>query len=143
MFKSLTVETIPKDVNYEGYLWMSDQTEPETDLLHTKLEGITDLSNPFIVEGQLYSEKEQKSYSIKYTDGKHIVIEYNLKTTLGDNTKVTEKKYIANRIDGVSKLKFRQYWEPKTDELCEGMNVLIPTAFVFVGFESENNKGGQ
>jgi len=132
-----TIEQIPKNFDYEGYLWLSDQKMPAIDSLNEILKNIFDSSNPFIVEGQLYSKNENKSYSIKYADGKHHVTEYDLNAA---TSKSEIKTYLSN-IEGVSKLNFRQYWELKSDELCEGMNVLMPTAFVFIGFEYNGGRG--
>jgi CRISPR type III-associated protein (TIGR04423 family) len=38
-------------------------------------------------------------------------------------------------MENVQKMKFRQYWRPVEDDLCEGMKVLQPAELVFVGFE--------
>jgi len=48
-----------------------------------------------------------------------------------------DKTFIPHRIEGVSKLKFSQFWKPviDIDNLCERMAVLQPAALVFVGFE--------
>jgi CRISPR type III-associated protein (TIGR04423 family) len=136
MNKQINITEIPKDKNYEGYLWMSDAKKPQTDSFDKWL-NIADNNNPFIVEGQLYSEEVKKSYSIKYVDGKHIVVEYDL-NKIPDNW-ISEdsdvKKFIPNRLGKVSKVLFRQYWKPEKDELCEGMETLVPAAYVFVGFE--------
>jgi len=138
MYKPISIEEISQEIlDYEGYLWMSDETRPETKLLHTKLEKISDSSNPFIVEGQLYSKQKNKSYSIKYVDGKHIVIEYDLKS-VPNNWVFEQKKYISNIKNDEnknSKIKIQLYWKPEIDELCENMPVLIPAAYVFTGFE--------
>jgi CRISPR type III-associated protein (TIGR04423 family) len=121
------------DASYVGYIWLSNSSKPITS--DFDLSAYNDNSNPFVVEGQLYSETKQLSYSIKYVDGKHIVSEYDLKNMLRE---YDEKKFIPHRIDGVSKILFRQYWEPEKDkdDLCAGMSVLVPAAFVFVGFEN-------
>jgi CRISPR type III-associated protein (TIGR04423 family) len=126
---------------------MSDSDRPlqlQADIV-ARLNGTTGAGNPFIVEGQLYAEKEQKSYSIKYVDNKHIVVEYDLEN-VPDNWNVegkivfNGKSFIANRLDGVAEIKFRQYWKPKLDELCEGMKMLVPAGYVFVGFEYNNEE---
>jgi CRISPR type III-associated protein (TIGR04423 family) len=41
----------------------------------------------------------------------------------------------THRMENVQKMKFRQYWRPVEDDLCEGMTVLQPAELVFVGFE--------
>ena len=151
MNNPINITEIPKDKAYTGYLWMSDSDKPSV-LNDSKLESlilnsstyetityneINDSSNPFIIEGQLFCEKEKQSYSIKYVDGKHIVVVYDL-NHIPDNWAKFEdqdiKKFIPNRMTA-SKMVFHQYWEPKKDEFCQDMEVLQPAAFVFVGFE--------
>jgi CRISPR type III-associated protein (TIGR04423 family) len=120
---------------------MSDKTEPITyynEPIGNELDR-TDNQNPFIIEGQLYCEEKQLSYSIKYVDGKYIITEYNLETF--KNEICDEKEYIPNRIPAY-RIIFKQYWKQKVDELCENMEVLIPGAFVFVGFKNYV-KGGE
>jgi len=135
---------IPKESKYEGYLWMSDADKPtvfndiKPESQYLTIDAITNSSNPFMVEGHLYCKDNNKSYSIKYVDGEHIVVEYDLDhipDTWVSDEKKDLKKFVVNRMDGVSKLRFRQYWKPENDELCEGMDVLVTAAFVFVGFE--------
>lgn len=130
----MNITEIPKDAEYEGYLWMSDSKEPVMGDFSKILQNITDSSNPFIVEGQLYAGKEQRSYSIKYVDGKHAVTGYNLNNIPAGWTSDL-KQFIPNRLEGVTKIKFRQYWNPQPDELCADMKTLVPAAYVFVGFE--------
>ncbi|KAA6334231.1 hypothetical protein EZS27_017423, partial [termite gut metagenome] len=133
-------DIIPKGRNYTGYLWMSDEQNPKTycnQPIDKELER-TDDQNPFIIEGQLYCEEKQLSYSIKYVDGKYFITKYDL-NALGNE--FDKKKYIPNRIPACH-IVFRQYWKQKADELCENMEVLIPGAFVFVGFENYV-KGGE
>ncbi|KAA6329355.1 hypothetical protein EZS27_021834 [termite gut metagenome] len=133
-------DIIPNDRNYTGYLWMSDEQTPKTycnQPIDKELER-TDNQNPFIIEGQLYCEEKQLSYNIKYVDGKYMVTAYNLETF--KNEIFDEKEYIPNRIPA-SHIIFKQYWKQKADELCENMEVLIPGAFVFVGFENYVKEG--
>lgn len=116
---------------YQGYLWYSDKKEPQV-LNNEVFElEISDNTNPFIIEGQLYDGKQ--SISIKYVDGKYLVNTYNV-DNLGRD--IQEPLFYSHRMDG-RKLKFRQYWRPVTDELCEGMQVLQPAELVFVGFNDK------
>jgi CRISPR type III-associated protein (TIGR04423 family) len=135
MNKSIKISDIPKDDKYTGYLWMSDQTHPKE--YHSHGIGndldITEHKNPFIIEGQLFCKETNKSFSIKYVDGKHIAIEYDL-NNVPANWVCDNKEYIPNRITA-SKIIFRQYWKPEKDEFCEGMEVLVPAAYVFVEFK--------
>lgn len=134
MGNRIDIGVIPRGV-YEGYIWMSDSKSP--DEFHARdldLDFLNKLTNPFVIEGQLYCSVQQKSYSIKYVDGKHLVVAYDL-NALDDN--FTKKEFVPNRMQA-DKLLFRQYWALERDELCEGMSVQIPSAFVFVGFKNKN-----
>ena len=141
VMKKLT--DIPHDRKYVGYLWMSDSVSPKIYSDPTSLEQellIREDENPFIVEGQLYCKDKdgfEKSYHIKYIDGEYWVAEYDLneiRAKADPNDQGVVKSFISNRMQ-CSKLKFEQYWEAVPDELCEGMEVLNPGPFVFVGFE--------
>jgi len=140
MNRIINITAIPKEQEYIGYLWLSNSKVPEVYLEPSDvsyfLKDMNDDKNPFIIEGQLFSEGVNKSYSIKYVDGEHIVVEYDLNSLPEDWVCDEDKTFIPNRIN-VTKLKFRQYWKPEADEFCEGMEVLQPAAFVFVGFEIE------
>ena len=146
-------------IEYVGYYWMSDRTEPVVigDKAGRSTEALPDefkeclgdpSANPFVVEAQLFSPERRLSFGIKYVDGTYVVSEYKdvpadvSSTALGDS--VTLKRYVANRM-GKRKLRFLQYWEERKDPLCEGMGVLQPAAQVFIGFESttanSNDKG--
>ena len=139
MNRQINITEIPKDLIFEGYLWISDSEKPvqSQEEIIAMLNDITDNSNPFIIEGQLYGEKANKSYSIKYVDGKHLVVEYILTELPKD---YNEKSFIANRLENIAKIKFRQYWKAEADKLCEGMDVLVPAEYVFTGFEYSSNK---
>lgn len=149
MNKQININEIPIDKKYIGYLWLSDNPQPQeyhtpTDLKDV-LKDFSETINPFIIEGQLCCKEidsnqkitTYKSYSIKYVDGQYIVIEYDL-TKVPDGWVVNDeqqfKKFIPNRLQS-SKMVFIQYWEPEEDELCENMKMLKPGPLVFVGFE--------
>lgn len=132
---------------YEGYLWWSDSSTPEiydgtSSLPITFDEQCTSLlspkydDNPFIVEGNLWDKANKVSIYIKYADGKYIVRKVDLKLTdASGEYEYTEETYAPHRMDGISGLKFRQYWKAESDPLCEGMNTLQPAMLTFVGFE--------
>jgi CRISPR type III-associated protein (TIGR04423 family) len=143
---------IPSDCEYEGYIWMSNQKYPESDSSKlNEMLNIADTDNPFIMEGQLYCGSRQKSYSIKHVNGKHIVIGYDLNELNGKiKTEKWEKEeifFLPNRITNATKLRFYQYWKPESDIFCEnidnkdeGMQVLIPSAFVFAGYKKNKEE---
>lgn len=125
---------IDKTAKYEGYLWMSDKMEPKIfNGQQIDFESL-ELQKHFVVEGQLYDSEHQKSYSIKYVTGQYIVTEYNIKNIEKECGKGEDVDYLSNRMK-YPKLYFKQFWKKEEDELCEGMNVLKPAAFVFVGFK--------
>jgi CRISPR type III-associated protein (TIGR04423 family) len=120
----------------EGYIWKSNEEKPEVFYNEPVNLLLDEGKNPFIIEGQLYV-KNKISYSIKYVDGKYFVTEYDL-TNLSSGYEL--KEYIPNRRIvkndiAINKICFRQYWKPEEDDLCEKMNVLVPSAHVFVGFK--------
>ena len=118
----------------EGYLWWSDQQNPQ--IYHDEKLDICleETQNPFVVEGQLYDEEKKKSYSIKYVDGKYLINIYKVEDEDFTNPDNETKYYLSNRM-GDRWLKFLRYWEPKADPNCEGMNVLKLTKNVFIGFK--------
>ena len=137
------------DIEYVGYYWMSDRTDSDVigDREYHQTEKMPDelkkcLSdpqiNPFVIEAQLYNPTEKLSIGIKYVDGEYIISRCEAPKDIPSDS-VTLKRYVANRM-GKHRLLFRQYWEEKPDELCEGMDVLQPAAMAFVGFEKITEK---
>jgi CRISPR type III-associated protein (TIGR04423 family) len=124
--------TIPSRHHYEGYLWWSDETSPRI----YKGEIVTEwpaTNNPFIIEGQLFDKANRKSYSIRFVDGDYLIQCFDLNEL--ESLDSIEKEYLPNRIEGVHKLCFKEFWRPEKDDLCEGMEVLKPAEFVFIGFK--------
>lgn len=161
MNKQININEIPIDKKYIGYLWLSDNPQPKEYHTPTDLKDVfkdfSDTTNPFIIEGQLCcKEIDQnqkitiyKSYSIKYADGQHIVIECDL-TKIPDSWVVNDerqfKRFIPNRLQA-SKIVFIQYWKPEEENTinkeelsCLGMPVFAPGPLVFVGFEYNKEK---
>jgi CRISPR type III-associated protein (TIGR04423 family) len=124
------LEKIP-DYDYKGYLWLSDRQTPE--IIEGKVVFNKYLNtNPFIIEGLLWAEKEQVSIQIKHTH-RYLINEICLRDFPNENQ--VDKKYHAHRIDGFKYLKFKQLWQAEPDENCAGFEVLTMKALVFVGFE--------
>jgi CRISPR type III-associated protein (TIGR04423 family) len=120
---------------YQGYLWISDRKEPIT-FEDAPVSFDFEQVNPFVIEGQLYDDANKKSFSIKYVDGEYLVVEYDVKALDNACDSNVTVKYLSNRMEE-RMLRFRQYWRPQKDKLCENMDVLTPAEFVFVGFKSE------
>lgn len=130
----------------EGYLWYSDRDKPVVyDGVDLTLD-LNDEDNPFIIEGQLYDRNSEKSYCIKYIDGKYIVCQYFNVKRLEENPKkneekeyeITDKFYQSNHMGGRI-LHFKEVWRAVCDKLCCNMEIFQPAEVIFVGFKIEEN----
>lgn len=122
-----------KSRKYQGYIWLSDQEKPN--VLHNESYDFSihsETDNPFIVEALLYADDEQISVSVKHT-GKYHIHEIDLKKYSDEN--LVEVKYLPHRLNGFSKVNFKQLWLPEEDKNCQGMEVFKMKALVFTGFE--------
>ena len=134
--------------NAQGYLWHSDQTEPRTFIdLDIELH-LDEKINPFVIEGQLYSDEEKKSISIKFIDGEYVVKTYDLSAhrfIAPDSDVMTEgeeEQYIANsRLNLSQPLNFIRVWRTVNDKINDNWETLRPTGLVFKGFGTKI-KGG-
>ena len=133
----LKLTNIDPSQKYEGYLWWSDAVTPKVYQNQQLPEWIEEMANPFIIEGQLYDKSNNKSFSIRFVDGDHLINCFDLAELEGLD--FIKKDYLPNRVEGVSKLCFREYWKPVHDDLCEGMEVLQPAENVFVGFNCKED----
>ena len=126
-----------KKAKYVGYLWFSNQQEPEVFYGDKEFEiSIPNDQNPFIIEGYLWNEELKESISIKYVDGAYLLKNENCKNWLENenDNKRTFVSFIPHRIKKIKKLNFIQCWDEKKDSLCDNMKVLTPTKLVFCGF---------
>lgn len=132
--------------NYVGYVWYSDETSPCLLTGEEFTNALDPHSNPFIIEGQLFDPVAQISYSIRYVDGGYHVQRWDLTRDFeSEDFTFTPKDFEAhprmNKEESKddSKVKkvllFRQYWQAVEDDMCLGMKVLQPHAFVFVGIK--------
>jgi CRISPR type III-associated protein (TIGR04423 family) len=128
---NIKLSEIDLNQNYQGYLWWSNQPKPKVYNMEP-LPGWRESKNPFIIEGQLYDDSNKKSYSIRFTDGEYVVLCFDLNSLTG--LEYIKKEYLSNRLDGVNKIYFEEFWKTINDDLCEGMDVLQPAETVFVGF---------
>lgn len=129
---------IIKIKNCEGYLWWSDQEEPELYDEKALDVSLDETKNPFVVEGQLYDKEEKESYSIKYVDGQYLIKTYKVEASDFTNKENETKKFLSNRMGG-RWLEFLRYWEEKKDKNCMNMPVLTFTKNVFVGFKEKED----
>lgn len=124
----MTLKIIDLNRSYEGYIWVSDKTAPE-EIIGTLAEKWPVNDNPFVVEGWLLDKDAMKSYYVKMVDGQYLEYSYDISE---DDVK-DSVFYDGKRMK--KQLGFHQVWEKRTDDLCEGMDVLEPGALVFTGFK--------
>lgn len=121
-----------KRSEYQGYVWFSDSKTPVV-LLNQEYElNIDESQNPFVIEAYLFSAEDGLSHAVKFVDGKYIHKTYSLNDYTSEE--YDEKSYFSVKEIG-KKLLFRQYWRKEADVNCEGMDVLVPSRSVFVGFK--------
>ncbi len=127
-----SLSTLDTKARYVGYLWLSDETTPII-IENGKIEiSLFEQVNPFVIEGQLFDPEGNKSYSIRYSDGQYFITLFDAEDLKHCGDDVTE--YMSLRM-GNRKLCFKRLWLPQPDALCENMEVLEPSAMIFVGFE--------
>lgn len=127
------INSIPEG-RFQGYIWMSDQKEP--DIYDNRFfQGIRELkpSNPFISEAYFFDKDNNASYSVRMVDGNYIAYRF-----LVSDHAILESEdhyFIPSFKDAPGALHFKELWHPVPDPLCEGMDVLVPGEFVFLGFQ--------
>lgn len=141
--------TIPTDIDFIGYYWMSDADKPvlvdgkisehkNPDEKYSISNPFSTLSqNPYIVEANLYCEADKLSISIKNTGEGAIVTAIRIPEEIKGGIEFTKQSYIAHRLTGVGKVCFKQAWEAIDDPNCGGMKVLKPTWRAFKKFDYE------
>jgi CRISPR type III-associated protein (TIGR04423 family) len=119
---------------YQGYVWYSDQSSPQV-ILNQEFElELDERTNPFVVEGYLYSVEQSLSHVVKFVDGKYIHVTYDLSNLEGSDFVENAYYPVSDKAFGKRKLVFRQYWKEQSDDLCAGMKVRVPAENVFMGF---------
>lgn len=133
----IDINEIP-DLNYEGYLWYSDKSKPEIINSEKPFEKSMLKVLPFVIESNLWAEKEKISISIKNIDGEYQIFKYHLNDV---NIKTNSQTYLAHDLGEVIEFTLFQHWTEEEDPLCEGMKTLVPSWTAFTGFIK--NKGGE
>lgn len=121
--------------NCQGYLWYSDQSKPKVYIDEDVDLNLEEKSNPFIVEGQLYSPDTQESVSIKYEDGKYRVYRYEPSKCGQGLEEGRLEQYVPNVRLGLKDkvLYFSRLWEECEEKECYGFKTLRPSSLVFKG----------
>ena len=156
----IDINEIPMDRSLTGYLWMSNEREPQVlencsieqnNKQHGANPALLQIGvNPFIVEAELWDAANHVSYAIHHAGNKVVCQRYEVKAEDFSNSDNTVD-FLSHRMNG-RKLHFREYWEPRRDidvldisgkPVGEKMPTLVMTRRVFVGFTPYNNKEGQ
>ena len=136
----MKLSDIDKNAKYEGYIWMSDATQPTVLNKEPISIDLADGTNPFVIEAELFDAEKSVSYSVRFVDGQTKVRKFEV-----DELKLFGEQtlfYVSHRIGDGIKLKFYRKWKKELDpdNLCEGMETLVPSDFVFIGFETINKE---
>lgn len=129
------LKSLLEKYSFEGYYWLSNEDRPvnlkgHLDDFKKSLDPIV----PFIVEANLFNEKEQISISLKHIEGKYIITRVDLKQPK-ENIQLSEEDSFKT-IDGFNDIKVVNLWQAEEDELLEGMEVMTPLMTVFTGFKN-------
>lgn len=137
----IDINQIPRDHQFEGYLWLSNGANPII-LDKVPIPSSIDFSadaNPFVVEAELWDKADSKSYAIHQVGNRTICQCYDVKSTDVSNKDFEKKAYASHRMKDHPELRFLEYWEEKTDDACLGMPTLVMTKHVFVGFKHKED----
>lgn len=130
-----SLKEIP-DKDFNGYLWLSDESIPKN-IKNVSIQAYEEDGNPthpFIREAYLFNEEEQISVSVQHIPGRYLIHLFDLKE-LPANCEITEQKILAHKQLG-KKLIFKEIWIPEEDVLCMKWPVLTKKVSVFCGIES-------
>ena len=117
---------------YQGYVWYSDQKDPEI-IDGTFKTDIMSEENPFIIEAQLFAPRTNHSITVRYVDGEYVVNQYDLSEESVNASDKRIREYMSNRMGG-RVLGFMELWKTEQDPCCENFDVLEPKDFIFIGF---------
>lgn len=133
--KRISPEQIPAYL-YEGYYWYSDEKKPK--LVHTELIDPAIFKKlPFIIEGNLFAEKEAISINIRNVDGIYHITQFDLSHL--DSDLHRSVSYIGHDI-GENNFEIIEAWEEqKDDELLAGLSTRVPVWSAFAGFTPKKN----
>ena len=133
-----TLSDIP-NLNYIGYIWPSDKSEPIINDKHFDLDLLMkyhEKQNPFIAEGNLYAESDKVSISIRHIDSGYIITKVDFAEISANETmEVSDQKYLHVNKHDSSKVLLKQVWSEQNDDNTIDFKVLKPLIKAFVGFE--------
>lgn len=129
-----------EELQFKGYIWLSDQENPRMIGNLGELEELNKASYQFIYEGFLYNEKSKKSIKIISPDGLIRIFIFDLNSLSKDSKfrmnpfeLVANQKHFPNR-----KMKFIRIHELSIDSITKFSNYLFKGE-IFIGFEKIEN----
>ena len=130
-YQSITLQDIPSDVPFEGYYWYSNAQKPQLITDEPIQPGwFTEL--PFVIEANFYSKEQHLSIQVRCVDGQYQVARIDLNHADAGLTD-KPKKYRGHDLGGRDFLVV-EAWQPKPDDFCADMPVLVPAWTAFAGF---------
>ncbi|MBP7642039.1 MAG: TIGR04423 family type III CRISPR-associated protein [Saprospiraceae bacterium] len=123
------LDKIPHSDKWTGYVWYSDQQNPE--ILKEQALVVQTGNSKFIIEALLH-DGVSKSIHILHTH-QYQITEYDLSNIRQYETK--EVKFIAaGRLqEKVKELMFKQVWVPIENQNCQKLEVLQMQGLIFTG----------
>jgi CRISPR type III-associated protein (TIGR04423 family) len=131
IFQSIKISEIPADILFEGYYWYSNEKSPTIISTPEPIlkNWFTEL--PFVIEANFYAKAEQISIQVGHWDGSYHVAKIDL--TQLDRITYDKVSYIGHDLNGRN-FEMIEAWEPRPDDLLEGMETLFPVWTAFAGF---------
>lgn len=132
MTTQLSIDPADLDFNldYEGYLWYSNQRTPLI-LRQKKISSGIFTKLPFIIEGMLYSRRDKISLTIRTVNGQYQVFQADLKN---NDVFLKETIYLSHRTAGFSNYRLVEAWQSVPSTQTAGLKVDQLAFTAFAGF---------
>lgn len=140
-YRQLTLSEIDKTITYSGYLWFDNENTPKVidgKLTDSDLPSAGEL--PYVIEGNLVAKDGSHSISIRFLDGRYIIIKVYLQEAMDKNIRYVNLCYLAHGFATGTKLYFKEAWLPVVDSHCADMKTLQPAWIAFVGFDCKEDE---
>lgn len=135
----IQITDIPLVWHYQGYLWYSNATTPVViEEKHKLYIDGDDGAVPFIIEGHLWCEEHKASFAIRYLNGIHQVIRFDLSEPVQDFELHERRIFKTHDIPKYPCYKVIEAWEEQEDPISIGFNKLTHAWTAFAGFQSKS-----
>lgn len=133
VFKSIKISEIPTNILFEGYYWYANDKSPKIISTPALIQQSWFSQTPFVVEANFYAKSEQISIQVRHWDGTYHIAQIDLANL--DGITFDKVSYIGHDLGGRN-FEMIEAWEPRPDELIEGMEALVPAWTAFAGFSN-------